>query len=1172
MFRDTNDLAYGRSTNLSLFRRAKGRDTFGNIVCAQFAEGHGGNLSFIQRLKLEAKLAVHNGCVNTMCWNESGSLILSGSDDQYLKITDPFNRNVISSVHSGHRANIFSAKFLPNSRDSHDVLINCSRAVTSLAINPCTPYELAVGCSDSTVRIFDRRMLGTAATGSRDGTELLTNYSSEHLYLFNLKMDGKKLQEFTTNLKVRLLWRTMDPATEETASGLTSSHQTPVKRLRLRGDWSDTGPGARPERERADQEEGASRQAQSMTEGSTVEEARASAPEPDHASLSHQSSLPQSAASTTASALVDSEEPSTSQAPDCPEPSSGNSSIQANQSIHGSDEESATAATKSLGSQRVATSLGAIAPSGAGAREMVCRLAKQLTCDVEPDAEVTVDGVDAGDSSKVIETEVTAGSSKGNSEDAGGCDVERDLVASSFDSMTSPDGISLDGSASCSEKDLSLLKDTEKPVIDTQTVAVSCRSELGHVGDKYATSDTASVDDTRSKEPPLTLSDIKIDCESECRDSTPVTGDIRTDANVHTSDLIETNTALTVVTEDDCPASVTGHLSITDHVGQDQTVITGHLSTTDHVGQDQTDGTVVGGSTSGDDQSHDHGSEPGNVASVRHVIEASPTNLQPVISLHYCTEGTTSSTIRVDFEALSERQRHLVDERDPPQGVATCRPQPAEDISVAGKPASDVNMESNMSTGSSDSDMSMSSVEGHDPQGEKTTTGKGEKRSHKQLGSDSSSSDDRERPRQSGSTCGPSASANIPPPNRHSERMDEMAESTSTHEAEAQGSVEVTEDSMRTSTSRDNDNLGPGPTPEENLNCGHIFVWERATARLAMLLEADKHVVNCVQPHPYDPSKSPPGSTVSSSTPTTQVSHPRVNCVQLHPYDPSKSPPWSTVSSPIPYDPSKSLPGSTVSSPTPTTQVSHSQGQLCPVPPLRPKVNCVQSHPYNPSKSPPGSTVSSPTPTTQVSHSQCQLCPVPPLQPKVNCGQSHPYNPSKSLPVVNCVQSHPYNPSKSLPGSTVSSPTPTTQVSHSQGQLCPVPPLQPKVNYVQSHPYNPSKSPPGSTMSSPTPTTQVSHPLGQLCPVPPLQPKVDYVQSHPYNPSKSPPGSTMSSPTPTTQIMRRNDVMLEETRDTITVPASFMLRMLASLNHFRGARGPPPRHRPSDASSSSDDG
>lgn len=27
----------------------------------------------------------------------------------------------------------------------------------------------------------------------------------------------------------------------------------PIKRLRLRGDWSDTGPNARPERERAEQ-------------------------------------------------------------------------------------------------------------------------------------------------------------------------------------------------------------------------------------------------------------------------------------------------------------------------------------------------------------------------------------------------------------------------------------------------------------------------------------------------------------------------------------------------------------------------------------------------------------------------------------------------------------------------------------------------------------------------------------------------------------------------------------------------------------------------------------------------------------------------------------------------------------------------------------------------------
>lgn len=36
-------------------------------------------------------------------------------------------------------------------------------------------------------------------------------------------------------------------------------------------------------------------------------------------------------------------------------------------------------------------------------------------------------------------------------------------------------------------------------------------------------------------------------------------------------------------------------------------------------------------------------------------------------------------------------------------------------------------------------------------------------------------------------------------------------------------------------------------------DCGHIFVWNRHTAELVQLLEADKHVVNCVQPHPTLP-------------------------------------------------------------------------------------------------------------------------------------------------------------------------------------------------------------------------------------------------------------------------------------------------------------------------------
>ena len=36
-------------------------------------------------------------------------------------------------------------------------------------------------------------------------------------------------------------------------------------------------------------------------------------------------------------------------------------------------------------------------------------------------------------------------------------------------------------------------------------------------------------------------------------------------------------------------------------------------------------------------------------------------------------------------------------------------------------------------------------------------------------------------------------------------------------------------------------------------DCGHLFAWDRETGELVMMLEADRHVVNCVQPHPHDP-------------------------------------------------------------------------------------------------------------------------------------------------------------------------------------------------------------------------------------------------------------------------------------------------------------------------------
>ncbi|XP_064465079.1 DDB1- and CUL4-associated factor 6-like isoform X2 [Ornithodoros turicata] len=324
LFWQIEDSSYGYSTPFQLFDAAKGSRTF------------------VQKLSLQAKLPVHNGCVNTICWNDAGTLLLSGSDDQHLCITNGYSHEVVADIRTGHTANIFSAKFLPNTSDhlvvscsgdgviaysdverpetslhnlwtchfgtayeiatvpndphsflscgedgtvrwfdlrtkcscsvddcKEDILINCHRAVTSISVNPLTPYHLAVGCSDSTVRVFDRRMLGTRSTGnymsnsldamvsrftvpefegrghritsltySSNGREMLVSYSSDYIYLFDARDDGQ------VNRKAY----GADSQASSTDGKPTDSRLS-MKRLRVRGDWSDTGPNARPERE-----------------------------------------------------------------------------------------------------------------------------------------------------------------------------------------------------------------------------------------------------------------------------------------------------------------------------------------------------------------------------------------------------------------------------------------------------------------------------------------------------------------------------------------------------------------------------------------------------------------------------------------------------------------------------------------------------------------------------------------------------------------------------------------------------------------------------------------------------------------------------------------------------------------------------------------------------------
>ncbi|XWS23957.1 hypothetical protein CRYUN_Cryun28dG0060300 [Craigia yunnanensis] len=73
--------------------------------------------SLIRRLSLERELEGHQGCVNAVAWNSNGSLLISGSDDARINIWSYTGRKLLHSIETGHSANIFCTKFIPETSD-----------------------------------------------------------------------------------------------------------------------------------------------------------------------------------------------------------------------------------------------------------------------------------------------------------------------------------------------------------------------------------------------------------------------------------------------------------------------------------------------------------------------------------------------------------------------------------------------------------------------------------------------------------------------------------------------------------------------------------------------------------------------------------------------------------------------------------------------------------------------------------------------------------------------------------------------------------------------------------------------------------------------------------------------------------------------------------------------
>eukprot|EP01103_Thecamoeba_quadrilineata_P011669 TRINITY_DN2831_c0_g1_i1.p1 TRINITY_DN2831_c0_g1~~TRINITY_DN2831_c0_g1_i1.p1 ORF type:complete len:462 (-),score=70.58 TRINITY_DN2831_c0_g1_i1:959-2344(-) len=139
-----------------------------------------GTSATVSRLTLQYKLHGHRGCVNTVHFDPTGELLLSGSDDCNVVIWDWANREKRLTYDSGHTGNVFQARVIPNTNNrtiitcaadgqvrvgnlneggtyvSHSVAQHGTRA-HKLAIDPYSPHVFLSCGEDSNVCQFDLR-------------------------------------------------------------------------------------------------------------------------------------------------------------------------------------------------------------------------------------------------------------------------------------------------------------------------------------------------------------------------------------------------------------------------------------------------------------------------------------------------------------------------------------------------------------------------------------------------------------------------------------------------------------------------------------------------------------------------------------------------------------------------------------------------------------------------------------------------------------------------------------------------------------------------------------------------------------------------------------------------------------------------------------------------------
>nr|XP_053648382.1 WD and tetratricopeptide repeats protein 1-like isoform X2 [Cherax quadricarinatus] len=151
---------------------------FTDISWQSFSRHNQMTLSLVGRLGVVKELECHRGCVNCIEFNTEGSLLLSGSDDYDVTLWDVYRQKQLKKLATGHRGNIFSVKFVPQSGDRIIIsgaadgrievrevdtgevtqICTCHRErVKRIATIPTLPNVFLSASEDGTVMLYDMR-------------------------------------------------------------------------------------------------------------------------------------------------------------------------------------------------------------------------------------------------------------------------------------------------------------------------------------------------------------------------------------------------------------------------------------------------------------------------------------------------------------------------------------------------------------------------------------------------------------------------------------------------------------------------------------------------------------------------------------------------------------------------------------------------------------------------------------------------------------------------------------------------------------------------------------------------------------------------------------------------------------------------------------------------------